>query len=298
MALGLGTAMLLGSGLNFLGNSWSNITNRNIASESNAYNLRLWNLQNVYNSPTMQMARYKVAGLNPNLIYGSGSASAGNAQSPPQAVTPHVESPMKGIDPSIYMQALSTYQNIKTSAAQEDLAKRNAELTAQKTVNEAVTTNILNSTARLKDFQFTRESTLLPYQRDTYEQNVARLKNLNNDLLFKIKNLNPANLRKIQIGSDYIEKQKNELLPSIIGKNKSSTAINEQQLGFLNPQLMQLRQYETQLKNLDLQLKSGMSPYGMTPQDNIVYRFLGKLLPPWNLGSSVKSTRHGGGGEW
>lgn len=37
--------------------------------------------QNEYNSPFNQMSRYQAAGLNPNLIYGSGQASAGNQTS-------------------------------------------------------------------------------------------------------------------------------------------------------------------------------------------------------------------------
>lgn len=37
--------------------------------------------QNEYNSPFQQMSRYQAAGLNPNLIYGSGQASAGNQSS-------------------------------------------------------------------------------------------------------------------------------------------------------------------------------------------------------------------------
>jgi len=34
-----------------------------------------WDTQNAYNSPEAQMARLKAAGLNPNLVYGSGSAT-------------------------------------------------------------------------------------------------------------------------------------------------------------------------------------------------------------------------------
>lgn len=45
-------------------------------------NLDLWNLNNEYNTPKAQMQRYKDAGLNPNLIYGNGSSSAGNSSSP------------------------------------------------------------------------------------------------------------------------------------------------------------------------------------------------------------------------
>lgn len=41
-------------------------------------NKRLIQEQNAYNSPLQQLKRYEEAGLNPNLIYGEGKASAGN----------------------------------------------------------------------------------------------------------------------------------------------------------------------------------------------------------------------------
>jgi len=46
-------------------------------------NVRFWNQQNEYNTPEMQMQRFKGAGLNPNLIYGQGSSGeAGPIKSP------------------------------------------------------------------------------------------------------------------------------------------------------------------------------------------------------------------------
>lgn len=43
--------------------------------------LEMWRLQNDYNSPQAQMARFQAAGLNPHLIYQQGNS--GNAASPP-----------------------------------------------------------------------------------------------------------------------------------------------------------------------------------------------------------------------
>lgn len=65
----------------------------NIDAATTAYerNLEQWNRQNAYNSPGQQMLRFKAAGLNPNLIYGQGSA--GNANSSPQMSTPNVSAP-------------------------------------------------------------------------------------------------------------------------------------------------------------------------------------------------------------
>lgn len=43
------------------------------------YNKEIWDYQNAYNTPSEQMKRLSDAGLNPRLIYGSGSSSGGIA---------------------------------------------------------------------------------------------------------------------------------------------------------------------------------------------------------------------------
>lgn len=48
--------------------------NRKIAREQNEYNLRMWKMQNAYNSPVAQVNRLLSAGLNPNMVYGHGNA--------------------------------------------------------------------------------------------------------------------------------------------------------------------------------------------------------------------------------
>lgn len=45
-------------------------------------NLEQWERENAYNTPAMQMQRLTEAGLNPNLVYGNGSAATTAAKSP------------------------------------------------------------------------------------------------------------------------------------------------------------------------------------------------------------------------
>lgn len=59
----------------------TNQANAALAQQQQNWNIDLWNMQNEYNTPAAQMQRYQQAGLNPNLIYGSGSGSSGNAAS-------------------------------------------------------------------------------------------------------------------------------------------------------------------------------------------------------------------------
>lgn len=54
----------------------SNRGNKKEAEKQKAFQEDMWHQQNAYNSPEQQMARLKEAGLNPNLIYGSGVSGA------------------------------------------------------------------------------------------------------------------------------------------------------------------------------------------------------------------------------
>lgn len=67
----------------------------------NQYAVENWNRENAYNTPKSQMERLKAAGLNPNLVYGSGAAGVSglggsidtpSAPSSPMAPTPDFSS--------------------------------------------------------------------------------------------------------------------------------------------------------------------------------------------------------------
>lgn len=83
----------LGSlGASLIGNSGAK-RRQNLA---NQQNIEFWNMQNKYNTPKAQMGRLKDAGLNPNLIYGSGSANTGVAGSiaPSKAAPYSIQNPI------------------------------------------------------------------------------------------------------------------------------------------------------------------------------------------------------------
>lgn len=77
---GIGSALggIAGSVVSFLGN-------KSLVEKQNEENRKLWYEQQEYNSPVNQMKRMKEAGLNPALIYSSGSSTAsGNITSAPK----------------------------------------------------------------------------------------------------------------------------------------------------------------------------------------------------------------------
>jgi triphosphoribosyl-dephospho-CoA synthetase len=63
--------------------------NKKAQERADRQNIKFFNMQNAYNDPSLQMARLKKAGLNPNLIYGQSVAGAtgnsGSAPSPSRA---------------------------------------------------------------------------------------------------------------------------------------------------------------------------------------------------------------------
>lgn len=78
---------LLNTGLGLAGSYATSIFNteqqEKLQDKAFANDLKMWNMQNEYNTPLAQMQRYQQAGLNPNLIYGNGVSSAGNASGAP-----------------------------------------------------------------------------------------------------------------------------------------------------------------------------------------------------------------------
>lgn len=105
----------------------------------------MWNMNNEYNKPSAQMSRYLEAGLNPNLIYGSGSASAGNSTSSPAPQLPRVEPLTDGsFLGSAAAHAVNTYNNQRVVNAdvkqKESVAKYNEEAAQAKHEESILTT--------------------------------------------------------------------------------------------------------------------------------------------------------------
>lgn len=124
--------------------SQTNKTNLELAKYQNSWNemmyernlqdqIKLWNMQNEYNSPSEQMSRFLEAGLNPNLIYGQGSpgnASGLNAPSAPRSADMQVQpvdSPLIGFShaASLANQYIQAYYQNKSLEA--DIALKDAE---------------------------------------------------------------------------------------------------------------------------------------------------------------------------
>lgn len=120
-AAAIGAAGTIGSTL--LANAGANIRNQRqrkyqsqLMKEQNDYAVSNWNMQNEYNLPKNQMARFAAAGLNPNLIYGQSNTS-GSLGSPsikaPEMEGPHLSGIASALG-NVWRDVLSL-QNLKAN---------------------------------------------------------------------------------------------------------------------------------------------------------------------------------------
>lgn len=104
--------------------------------------LEQWSRQNAYNDPAQQMQRLKAAGLNPNLVYGTGASGAsGMAKSSVPGYTP-----AKGEMPTNAFSGvgiLNLYNDLRIKKVTADRIKEEVEYIRQKRINESLRTNIL-----------------------------------------------------------------------------------------------------------------------------------------------------------
>lgn len=160
-------AGLVGSALNFI-NQESNSqkmaeisrenTDKTLAYQKQAAdlaynrNMAQWDKANAYQSPAAQMARLKSAGLNPMLVYGSGSP-AGNSAPSPQMTVPQgsfnyqsAQRPM--VDP---MSLMMNLQSMEMGKAQIRKTKAEAETAENSAIVMLV--NAMAAQARIPNIQ-------------------------------------------------------------------------------------------------------------------------------------------------
>lgn len=134
------TGGVLTPGLNQFGDNFLNgyinyYYAKKLAEKQNDMQKDFWNMQNAYNAPSAQMARFDSAGLNPNLIYSSqntagsvGTAAVGSFNMPNNQVKTHQFDAL---------QALATRYSIENMAEQnKNLQAQNSLIDSQRNVAE------------------------------------------------------------------------------------------------------------------------------------------------------------------
>lgn len=101
--------------------------NKELAEYQYSKDLEMWERANAYNSPQSQMARLREAGLNPNMVYGSGSVVGNTTSQLPHYNAPNVEYDYRS--PVDLGSMISLYQNMQLRGAQIENVKASTRLT-------------------------------------------------------------------------------------------------------------------------------------------------------------------------
>lgn len=157
----------------------ANDTNMELAKYQFEKNKEMWNLQNEYNSPEKQMERLRAAGLNPNLVYGSG-AVGNTSGAAPQMERPNINPVTSGGFVS------NAVQHALLTQAQADNIRQQTELSkTQQKVAEANVTRIgqevaesIQRTARNK-FDLDLATELRKNSVDVANENLNKLRKSN-----------------------------------------------------------------------------------------------------------------------
>lgn len=237
-----------------VGSLFGSLINRNSARKqqerANLYNIEQWNRTNEYNSPQNQMKRYMEAGLNPNLIYGSGNASAGNAASAPEFAK---------ISDAAYQDipfapALAQFADFEVKRAQTDNLKAMTTNTDQKTVTEGLV----------------QAGKLVQNARDSFE--LQKAKNLEQNSY----EIADAQLKQTLANTKYtLNQDERASIENDISVRESFYKIAGMKLGLEQTQLlMQEKRMDLILKKLDTEF----AEMGLRPTDPFYARALLQLI--------------------
>lgn len=132
-------AAAIGAGASLLGGAFGNRSRKRESKRQREWSESMWNKQNAYNTPKMQMERLKAAGLNPALMYGQGNV--GNAEK----ALPYQQPQIENIGANVAQSAASGAQ-IDLVNAQKQVLRAEA---IQKLANAGQSTATANRTNQL-----------------------------------------------------------------------------------------------------------------------------------------------------
>jgi len=160
------------------------MANKKLANNAQNFELEMWNKSNEYNSPAAQMSRLKQAGLNPNLVYGSGTVSGNSSSSRPNAHVPEYNNP---ITPMLgaFLDVIRTQAqtaNTQASTANKVADTKNKgqlfnNLTNQYQIGQKQLEDIIPYQAALLEQKFNFNKELNKYQQSLFDPNLTLLKN-------------------------------------------------------------------------------------------------------------------------
>ena len=245
-ALVTGGAGLLGSAMSSASQSSTNRKQMKLAQKEFEHNKEMWRLNNEYNHPVEQMARLRKAGLNPNLVYGHG-AVGNTSGAAPTYKAPQLKA-YTGYGDDFRQSAVNAYQVQNMVAQNDNLQEQNNSLKAHTllTKNKAIESRV-DAQAKLIEKGIrarTADSIVKRAENEVMLQGVALEKGLKE--------------------SDILDIEKTA--------KQAGVQLTHKQIQNME-RLIQI----SELKIPQEIKKAEMAKYGVTDQDNLVFRFIAMM---------------------
>lgn len=223
-----------------------------------------WAMQNEYNSPAAQMKRLQAAGLNPNLVYGSGTVANNASQPRSSNFDAPQQMPIKFDTGSI----VNDYYDTKFRQAQTDnlqaqrrVIEQDAALRAAQIASVAASTAKTGQDTKTGEFNLEQARKL---QAVTVETAEASLRKINAETDYTLDN----NERQAALSANTIAQGAEAIL-----RSRAERTTNEVQRRKLEQDIQSV-QRDVRLKDLDINLKK----LGIMPNDPMWSRVLGRIV--------------------
>lgn len=236
----------------------ANKQNALMADKEFANNKMMWELQNQYNDPAAQMRRLGGAGLNPNLVYGSGNAPGNNSGPAPRYNAPTVLPEYGHLD---IPDMLSSYQDFQMKQAQIDNVKAQTDLTRENISTAPIARLLKDIQGKSSQVKLDLSKGMAPYQQSIIE---SQAKKAGVEVQLSVQSL--RNLKR------------DELLKLIVAQQKR--------------QQMSVVDIEREKKLAELIYQRGKNEYqkqGINfEKDNLMFRMLAKMMRESGLGDGLE----------
>lgn len=278
---------LIGAGASLAGgalNAWqterqnrrSEAFSREMYDRTRADNLQFWNMQNEYNSPQAQMARFQAAGLNPNLIYGQGNSGPAGSIPTPDVQTPQFRTPEWG-------NALST-SGLGFMNAIYDLDIKQAQVDNLKAQNTVIRQDALLKAAQTSSVGTGEQSTMFDLEFKRKMEDVSA--EARREQLRQLKTSTDLSLnrdaREAALNSASVQEAGERMLTMQLGRENTRQIMRGYPLerehtradtARIRESIIQMQKDGT-LKDLDIALRR----QGINPNDPMWSRIVGRLL--------------------
>lgn len=264
-------SIFAGMAASVLGNMISTSMNNKNQENASALNYKrqtdFWNMQNQYNNPSHQVERLVAAGLNPNLIYGSGSSSAaGNASGSVSPQMPNLQ-PYRFDALANMGQLMLQQKSVDADVRSKDALSRYNEVKAQsefltmigKEYENALKSEDYGRAVRLRDLRDNVERKgyeLLSHNADYAAYHAQNEEN--QDILFQL-TLNTqvkkatVDLQNAVKDSQLKDATKSKILTEI-GEINKRVALLQYQLD-TNPDAKKTKEFNEELQDIELSIQ-------------------------------------------